>query len=108
MASFDDRKKAFERKFEHDQELQFKVTARRNRLLGMWVAKELGLPEEQHDAYAKEVVMSDFEKPGDSDVVEKILGDCSDKGVEMSEHRLRKHMDELMNTAREQIMQEMT
>ena len=107
MASFDDRKKSFERKFEHEQELQIKVTARRNRLLGMWVAGELGLPEDQHEAYAKEVVMSDFEKPGDSDVVEKILADCSEKGVEMSEHRLRKHMDELMAIARDQIMNEL-
>lgn len=108
MASFDDREKAFERKFEHDQELQFKVTARRNRLLGKWAAQELGLPEGEHDAYAKEVVMSDFEKPGDSDVVDKVLADFSAKGVEMNEHRLRKHMTELMDVARQQIMTELS
>jgi hypothetical protein len=107
MASFDDRKKSFERKFEHDQELQFKVNARRNRLLGQWAARELGMPEAEHDAYAKSVVMSDFDRPGDSDVLEKVLGDFNAKGIEMSEHRLRKHMDELMVAAREQLMSEL-
>ncbi|MEX0807152.1 MAG: DUF1476 domain-containing protein [Dongiaceae bacterium] len=107
MASFDDRKKSFERKFEHDQELQFKVTARRNRLLGQWAANELGMPEGERDAYAKSVVMSDFERPGDSDVVEKLLGDFKAKGIELTEHRLRKHMDELMLEARRQLMSEL-
>ncbi|MDZ4737629.1 MAG: DUF1476 domain-containing protein [Rhodospirillaceae bacterium] len=107
MASFDDRKKSFERKFEHDQELQFKVNARRNRLLGQWAAKELGMPAGEYDAYAKTVVMSDFDRPGDSDVVEKLLGDFKAKGIEMTEHRLRKHMDELMIEARQQLMTEL-
>ncbi|MEX1108866.1 MAG: DUF1476 domain-containing protein [Dongiaceae bacterium] len=107
MASFDDRQKSFERKFEHDQELQFKVNARRNRLLGQWAAKELGMPDAEHDAYAKAVVMSDFDRPGDSDVVEKLLGDFKAKGVEMTEHRLRKHMDELLIEARRQFMTEL-
>lgn len=106
MASFDDRKKSFERKFEHDQELRFKVIARRNKLLGQWAAKELGLPAGEHETYAKSVVMADFDRPGDSDVVEKVLKDFADKGVDMNEHRLRKHMDELMATARDQIMSE--
>jgi hypothetical protein len=106
MASFDDRKKGFERKFEHDQELRFKMTARRNRLLGMWAAQELGLPASERDAYAKSVVMADFEKPGDSDVVEKLLADFAAKGIDMTEHRLRRHMDELMAVAREQVMNE--
>ena len=106
MASFNDREKTFERKFEHDEELRFKVTARRNRLLGMWAAQELGLPAAEHDAYAKSVVMADFEKPGDSDVVEKVMKDFADRGLAMTEHRLRNHMDELMKTAREQIMSE--
>lgn len=108
MASFNDREKTFERKFEHDQELQFKVTARRNRLLGLWAAQELGMPESERDAYAKSVVMADFDKPGDSDVVEKVLKDFSDKGVAMTEHRLRSHMDELMKAARQQIMSEVS
>ena len=107
MASFDDRQKSFERKFEHDQELQFKVNARRNRLLGQWAAKELGMPESEYDAYAKAVVMSDFDRPGDSDVVEKLLADFKAKNIEMSEHRLRKHMDELMIEARKQLMSEL-
>ncbi len=106
MASFSDREKSFERKYEHDQELRFKVTARRNRLLGMWAAQELGLPAGEHDSYAKSVVMADFEKPGDSDVLEKVLGDFSAKGIAMTEHRLRKHMDDLMKAAREQLMNE--
>jgi hypothetical protein len=106
MASFNDREKTFERKFEHDQELRFKVTARRNRLLGLWAAKELGMPESEHDAYAKSVVMADFDKPGDSDVLEKVLKDFSDKGIAMTEHRLRTHMDDLMHTARQQVMNE--
>jgi hypothetical protein len=106
MASFDDRKKGFERKFEHDQELRFKVTARRNRLLGHWAAQEMGLPASEHDDYAKSVVMADFEKPGDSDVIEKVMADFSAKGIAMSEHRIRKHMDELMAVAREQVMKE--
>jgi hypothetical protein len=108
MASFNDREKTFERKFEHDQELQFKVTARRNRLLGLWAAKELGLPDGEQDAYAKSVVMADFDKPGDSDVVEKVLKDFSDKGIAMTEHRLRGHMDDLMKAARQQVMNEAT
>jgi len=104
MASFDDRKKGFEDKYKHDKELEFKVNSRRNKLLGLWAAKEMGLADA--DAYAKTVVMADFEKPGDSDVVDKVLADFKAKGIEMSEHRLRKHMSELMETARQQVMGE--
>ncbi len=106
MASFDDRKKGFEEKYKHDKELEFKINARRNKLLGLWAAKELALPDSEAEAYAKSVVMVDFEKPGDDDVVEKILADFKQKGVEMSEHRLRKRMAELLDVAREQIMNE--
>jgi hypothetical protein len=106
MATFDDRQKGFEQKYKHDKELEFKINARRNKLLGLWAAKEMGVPESEAEAYAKTVVMADFEKPGDEDVVQKILGDLKAKGIEMSEHRLRKHMTELLDTAREQVMSE--
>lgn len=106
MTTFNDREKAFEEKYKHDQELQFKVEVRRNKLLGLWVAELLGFDGADADAYAKEVVSSDFEEPGDQDLVRKILGDLEGKSVEMSEHRVRKKMDELLETAKEQIMQE--
>ena len=107
MATFDDREKGFEQKYKHDKELEFKVNARRNKLLGLWAAKELGLPDAEAEAYAKTVVMADFQKPGDDDVVEKIVGDFKAKGIEMSEHRVRKHMSELLDTARKQVMTEL-
>jgi hypothetical protein len=106
MASFDDRKKGFEEKYKHDKELAFKVNARRNKLLGLWAAQELGVPAAEAEAYAKSVVMADFEKPGDDDVVEKILADAKAKGVDISEHRVRKHMNDLLEAARQQIMSE--
>ncbi len=107
MATFDDRQKNFEQKYKHDKELEFKVNARRNKLLGLWVADQIGLSGDEKEAYAKSVVMADFEKPGDSDVVDKVLADFSAKGVEMTEHRLRKHMDELLATAKQQVMSEL-
>jgi len=106
MSTFDEREKGFEQKYKHDKELEFKVNARRNRLLGLWVAKELGLPDGEADAYAKSVVMADFTRPGDSDVVEKILADCEQKGVAMTEQRLRKQMSEFLGAARQQVMSE--
>jgi len=107
MATFDDREKGFEQKYKHDKELDFKVNARRNKLLGLWAAKEMGIPDAEAEAYAKTVVMADFQKPGDDDVVEKIVADFKLKGVEMSEHRVRKHMSELLDTARKQLMTEL-
>ncbi len=107
MATFDDREKGFEQKYKHDKELDFKVNARRNRLLGLWAAKELGIPDAEAEAYAKTVVMADFQKPGEEDVVEKIVADFKKKGIEMSEHRVRKHMSELLDTARKQVMTEL-
>ncbi len=104
--SFSDREKAFEDKYKHDQELQFRVEVRRNKLLGLWAAEMLDLKGEAADAYAKEVVASDFEEAGDEDVYRKVMGDLSDKGVEMSEHRLRKKMDELREVAKQQVMSE--
>ena len=107
MATFDDREKGFEQKYKHDKELDFKVNARRNRLLGLWAAKEMGLPDADAEAYAKTVVMADFQKPGDDDVVEKVVADFKQRGIEMSEHRVRKHMAELLDAARKQVMTEL-
>lgn len=107
MATFDDREKGFEQKYKHDKELEFKVNARRNRLLGLWAARQLGISDAEAEAYAKTVVMSDFQKPGDDDVVQKIVADFKQKGIEMSEHRVRKHMAELLDTARKQLMTEL-
>lgn len=101
---FDDREKQFEAKYKHDEELRFKVTVRRNKLLGLWAAKQLGISNA--DAYAKSVIEADLEKPGDSDVVEKLLTDFKARKVEMSEHRIRKQMDACFEEARQQIMKE--
>ncbi|MDJ0946694.1 MAG: DUF1476 domain-containing protein [Kiloniellales bacterium] len=106
MTTFNDREKAFEDKYKHDQELQFKVEVRRNKMLGLWVAELIGLQGADAEAYAKEVVASDFEEPGDADVVRKVLGDLEAKGQEMTEHRLRKKMDELLLSAKQQVMSE--
>jgi len=106
MTTFNDREKAFEEKYKHDQELQFRVEARRNKLLGLWAAELMDRSGDDAEAYAKEVVASDFEEPGDADVVRKVLGDLESHSVEMSEHRLRKKMDELMAVAKEQVMNE--
>jgi hypothetical protein len=106
MTSFDDRESSFENKFKHDKELEFKATARRNKLLGLWAANLLGIHGADAEAYAKSVVKADFEKPGDQDVVDKLTTDFKERGVDMSEHRLRKHMVELMGTAIEQVRSE--
>ncbi len=106
MTTFNEREKAFEDKYKHDQELQFKVEVRRNKLLGLWVAEHLGLAGDEAQAYAKEVVAADFEEPGDADVVRKILGDLGAKGVEIGEDQLRKKMAELVPVAKEQVMTE--
>ncbi len=81
MTQFGDREKAFENKFQKDQELQFKVTARRNKLLGLWAAAQIGLTDDAADAYAKEVVLADFDEPGDEDVLRKVFNDLSKKGL---------------------------
>jgi hypothetical protein len=103
MAQFDDREKAQEAKFARDGELRFKAEARRNRLLGMWAAEHMGLSEEHAKAYADEVVAADFEEAGDADVVRKVLGDLTAKGVAMTEPQLRVKMDELMALAVTQV-----
>jgi hypothetical protein len=106
MTTFDERESSFEAKFKHDRELQFRVNNRRNKLLGLWAANLLGIHGADAENYAKEVVKSDFSTPGDHDVLHKVLGDFQAKKVEMSEHRLRKHMDDLMKIAQDQIQNE--
>lgn len=106
MTTFDNREKAFEDKYKHDQDLQFRVEVRRNKLLGLWVAEMLGKSQDEADSYAKEVISSDFEEPGDDDVVRKVLADLEQHNVDFSEHRLRKKMDELLGVAKEQVMNE--
>ncbi len=106
MTTFNKREKAFEDMYKHDQDLQFKVEVRRNKLLGLWVAELLGKAGDEAEAYAKEVVSADFEEPGDADVVRKVLGDFEAAGTDFSEHRLRKKMDELLVVAKEQVMNE--
>ena len=103
MSSFDDRERGFEAKFAHDQELEFKTSARRNRLLGLWAGALMGLGEKSLEDYAKAVVKSDFEQPGDEDVLRKVFEDLKGAGVAASEGEVRMKMDELMAVAREQI-----
>ena len=106
MTIFNKREKTFEEKYKHDQDLQFKVEVRRNKLLGLWVAELLGKVGDEAEAYAKEVVAADFEEPGDADLVRKVLADFEAADTEFSEHRLRKKMDELLDVAKAQIMEE--
>lgn len=103
MSTFDKREDGFENKFAHDEELRFKATARRNKLLGLWAAELLGLAGDKAEDYAKEVVRADFEEPGDEDVFRKIRADFDAASVEQSDHQIRRTMDELMHTAFDQI-----
>jgi hypothetical protein len=103
MSTFDKREDEFEKRFAHDEELRFKATARRNKLLGLWVAEKLGKTGAEADAYAKDVVNSDFEEAGDHDVLRKVKADFDAAGIEQSEHQIRRTMDELMATAIAQI-----
>ena len=103
MAGMDDRKDAFENKFAHDEALQFKATARRNKMLGLWAAEKLGKSPDEAEDYAKSVVMADFEEAGDDDVLRKIKADLAAGGVDQSDHQIRRTMDELMAKAVEEI-----
>ncbi|WP_407050521.1 DUF1476 domain-containing protein [Methyloraptor flagellatus] len=103
MTSMDQREEAFERKFAHDEELRFKATARRNKLLGLWAAQKMGLSPEKAEEYAKEVVRADFEEAGDEDVFRKIRADFDAAKVEQSDHQIRRTMEELLAVAAEQI-----
>lgn len=103
MSTFDERESAFENKFAHDAEMQFKAEARRNKLLGLWAADLLGKSGTEAEDYAKEVVMADFEEPGDEDVYRKVAGDLGDKADETT---IRTKMSELMAEAKAQLLDE--
>jgi hypothetical protein len=103
MTTFDKREEGFEKKFAHDAELKFKAEARRNKLLGLWVAEKLGLSGDAANDYAKTVVTADFEEPGGGDVVHKVMGDLAAKGIAITEPELRVTMDELMAQAIAQV-----
>jgi hypothetical protein len=106
MTTFDKREEGFERKFALDEEMRFRAMARRNRMLGAWAAEKLGLTGGEADAYAKAVVASDFEEAGDHDVFRKIRKDFDDKGVAVSDHQIRRTMDELLGKAIQQLQAE--
>ncbi|NNG04350.1 MAG: DUF1476 domain-containing protein [Inquilinus sp.] len=106
MSGFDDREKAFELKFKHDQDTLFRIQNRRNKLLGQWAAEVMGLPEGEVDAYVKAVILSEMDQPGDDDVHDKVYADLHAKGIDLSDHRLRKRMDELLQVAHDQVMEE--
>ncbi len=103
-SGFNDREKGFEAKYHHDQETKFKINARRNKLLGLWAAEQMQITGADADAYARDVVVADFDEPGDADVERKVLADLSAKNVAVNALRLRKEMDRLMEQAREQIL----
>ena len=106
MTTFDDREKGFERKFAHDEELKFRATARRNKLLGLWAAEKLGLTGDEAQAYAREIVKADLAEPGEEDVFRKVRSDFDAKGIAESDHQIRRMMGELMAAAVSQIESE--
>jgi len=103
MTTFDKREEGFERKFAHDEELRFKATARRNKLIGLWAAEKLGLAGAAAESYAKDVVTADFEHPGSEDVLGKLRKDFDAKGVATSDAEIRQVMNELLAKAVAQI-----
>lgn len=105
MTTFDDRENAFEAKFAHDEEMAFRITARRNKLVGIWAAERMKLTPEEADAYAKSVVQADFEEAGDEDVVRKLLGDLIAAGVETTDEDVRQALTDKMVEARRQLME---
>ena len=105
MTTFDDRERAFESQYARDQEMQFKIVARRNRLLGGWAADLMGLTEVEAEAYAKDVIRADFEEAGDEDVVRKLLGDLTSAGVDIDEARIRDALQTKLVEARRQFIE---
>jgi len=105
MPQFDDRERAFETKFAHDEEMNFRIVARRNRLLGEWAARQMGLNEAETESYAKDVIRSDFEEAGDHDVIRKVLGDLTAAGVDLSEDSVAEALRNKEIEARRQIIE---
>jgi hypothetical protein len=105
MTQFDDRERAFESKIAHDEEMRFRITARRNRLLGEWAARQMGLSEAETESYGKDVIRSDFEEAGDHDVIRKVLGDLTSAGVDCDEDKVRQALRNKEIEARRQIIE---
>ena len=105
MTQFDDRERAFEAKFAHDEEMQFRIAARRNRLLGQWAARQMGLTDAEAESYAKDVVRSDFEEAGEHDVIRKVLGDLTSAGIDCGEDKVREALRNKEIEARRQIIE---
>ncbi|WNO53080.1 DUF1476 domain-containing protein [Stakelama saccharophila] len=105
MTTFDDRERAFEAKFAREEEMAFRVHARRNRLLGLWAAEKMKLTPEESEAYAKAVVQADFEEAGDEDVVRKLVGDLTAAGVDTGDAEVRKALDDMAVEARRQMIE---
>ncbi len=106
MTTFQDRERAEEAKFAHDEEMLFRIHARRNRLLGAWAAERMGLSQVEAESYAKSVVQADFEEAGDEDVVRKLLGDLIAAGVDASEAEVRAALDAKLIEARRALIGE--
>jgi hypothetical protein len=105
MTQFDERERAFETKFAHDEEMKFRIIARRNRLLGEWAARKMGLTEAEAEAYSKDVVRSDFEEAGEHDVLRKVLGDLTAAGADVDEEQVRQALHNKEIDARRQIIE---
>ena len=105
MTTFDNREQAFENKFAHDQDMLFRVTARRNRLIGEWAAGKMRLTAAETDSYSKSVVQAEFEELGDEDVVRKLLGDITAAGIETSEGEVRAALEKFNVEARRQLLE---
>jgi hypothetical protein len=105
MTQFDDRERAFETKFAHDEEMKFRIVARRNRLLGQWAARQMGLSDAEAEAYAKDVVRADFEEAGDHDVIRKVMGDLTAAGVDCDEAAITDALRNKEIEARRQIIE---
>ncbi|MBN8500391.1 MAG: DUF1476 domain-containing protein [Sphingomonadales bacterium] len=106
MTDFNDRERAEEAKFAHDEEMQFRIQARRNRLLGAWAAEKMGLSSVEAEAYAKAVVQADFEEAGDEDVIRKLLGDLVSAGLDVTEADVRTALEAKSVEARRMLMGE--
>ena len=106
MTTFDDREKAFEGAFSHDMELQFKARARKNKMLGLWAAGLMGKAGADAETYARDIVMADFEKPGDHDVIHTLMRDLAAAGQPADEHTIRKQADRLLVVTTQQVMTE--
>ncbi len=106
MTQFSDRERSFEAKFARDEEMQFRIIARRNRLLGEWAARLMNLSEAETEAYAKEVVRADFEEAGDEDVIRKVIGDLTAAGVDVDDAKIRETLGHKLVEARRQIIEQ--